>query len=154
MKAVATLLFSASALLGCNSPSADQPQGSSSNDSEPTATETFTFSLDDLTVSVEHTNMEVSDECPKVLLLSGQGTIIDQQPLCKVDIEGYRSFDAREDFAFISFQNYRMDSNSLLYSIDLALLQGSAFIAECDLAVTAEQLSGPKCKKLAQQLDI
>lgn len=149
MKAAVTLLFLVSALLGCNSPSADQPQGSSSDDSKPSATETFTFSLDDLTVSVEHWNMEVSDECPKLLLLNKEGTLIDQQTLCEINIEGYRSFDAREDFAFIDFDNYRIDNASLRYNIDLALLQGSAFIAECNLPIVEEKLGSPECKRRA-----
>lgn len=147
MKALATLILSASALLGCNGPSAEQPKGSLSNGGESAAAETFTFSLNGLTVSVKHANMEVSDECPEVRLLNGEGTIIDQEPLCKVEIEGYRSFDAREDFAFISFENYRMEDDSLLYSVDLALLQGSAFIAECDLAISGGQLGSPQCRK-------
>lgn len=149
MKAIATLLISVSALLGCNGPSASQPQGSSSGANEPTTEGTFSFSLNGSTVIVEHANMELSDECPKVLLLSGEGAIIDQLPLCEVDIEGYRSFDARKDFAFISFEDYRMEAESLRYSVDLAILQGSAFIAECDLAITAEKLGKPKCKKQA-----
>jgi len=59
--------------------------------------------------------------------------------------QSYPTFDAREDFAFISFENYRIDGDSLLYSIDLSIRQGGALTAECRLPVADGQLGSPRC---------
>lgn len=147
MKSVLTLLFVTTALLGCNSSPQAQAQTPSESDIEPESGETLTFSVQDLTITVEHKTMEVSDECPRVTLSDDQGNAIDQQTLCEVNIEGFRRFDAREDFAFISFEDYQVDRDSLVYSIDLALKQGSAFIAECHLPISDGELGAAKCTR-------
>jgi len=146
-KPVLLFLFLATALLGCNSSTDAQTQTPADNESAPSADEALTLSVKDLIVTVDHKNMEISDECPRVTLSDGQNETIDQKTLCEVNIEGYPTFDAREDFAFISFENYRVDGDSLLYNIDLAIRQGASFIAECRLPVADGQLGSPKCRK-------
>lgn len=147
MRFISTLLLTITLLTGCNSSSAESSQGASDSIPSDSSEEDIKFSLNGLTVRVEHTNMEISDECPRVKLANAQGSIIDQQPLCQVDVEGYRSFDAREDFAFISFEEYRVEDHFLVYDVDLALKQGSAFVAECRAEIENQRIRQPECQK-------
>ena len=98
-------------------------------------------------VSIKHRDMEVSEECPQVLLSLSTGNVIDTLTLCQVKLPEYRVFDARKDFAFIDFSNYQFENQILTYDLDLSLLRGASFMAQCLITITGNKFMHQGCKK-------
>ena len=98
-------------------------------------------------VSVKHQDMEVSEECPQVFLSSTTGKRLDTLTLCSIKLPEYRIFDARSDFAFIDFSNYQFNKQMLTYDLDLSLLRGTSFVAQCQVSITDNKMEHQGCKK-------
>jgi hypothetical protein len=144
MKPLMFLIF-AIVMWGSSCSSAISQQYSNEN----AEAEVVRLPINESVVLVKHADMEVSEVCPEVLMRNAGGAITDRVSLCEVNVNGYRVFDARKDFAFIQFKNYRRNEagDALLYSLDLALLRGDSFVAECRLAIVGEELGAPRCER-------
>lgn len=117
-------------------------------DGSEEAEQVISFSINSATVSVHPHNFEASQTCPKVYLLDANDRTLDRTSLCQVDIDGYPPFEAHSDFAFIQFENYRIDEQALIYDVDLALIRGGAFLVRCRLPIQESTLGTPACQKL------
>ena len=108
-----------------------------------------TVSVGKTEVTIEHFSVESDQQCPNISLINKRGDeVIDRQSLCHIHIEGYRAFHALKDFSFIEFQNYRAtDGATFAYDLDIAILRGSAFIAECTAKITTESIELTGCNK-------
>ncbi len=97
-------------------------------------------------ITVNHKDMEESEVCPQALLKNVSEVLLDTLSLCEIKIPNYREFDARKDFAFIDFSNYRFHSQVLTYDLDLSLLRGGAIIVECSVKILGNKLVPQGCK--------
>lgn len=110
--------------------------------------ETQIIDFSDFSVRLTHYDMENSEQCPSVAIISpDHQQEFDSISLCQVNIDGYRSLNATTDFAFIDFKNYQLTPQQLSYEIDLALLRGSSFIASCKLDIKNNRLIELPCHR-------
>lgn len=94
-------------------------------------------------------NIEVDEKCPSIVLLrSDNHEIVSSADLCQINIPGYRQFHALKDFAYIEYDNYRLQKPStILYDVDLALLKGSAFVITCQVRIINQSILPDGCQK-------
>ncbi|GAA6166725.1 hypothetical protein [Sessilibacter corallicola] len=142
------LIITVFALLVLSCKASDQKNsGSVSND-------LITLSDKNNTIQVNHQDMEVSEFCPSISLtkvpLNNHAPNVALN-LCKIKLEGYSEFDARKDFSYINFMNYRLNDSVFTYDVDASLLTGNYFIARCSITIKQSQLSEPVCVKIESE---
>ncbi len=140
-----TLIITVFAFLVLSCKASDQKNGRS------TSGDLITLSDKNNSIQVSHQDMEVSKSCPSISLvketLNNHASYVTSN-LCKIQLKGYPEFDARKDFSYIDFMNYRFNNNIFTYDIDASLLTGNYFIARCSIAIKQSQLSEPVCVKI------
>ncbi len=142
---IKTLLITTCALLVLSCKASDQKNSGSTSD------DLITLSDKNHSIYVNHQDMEVSEFCPSISLT--KAPLNNHAPnvalnLCKIQLEGYSEFDARKDFSYINFMNYRLNNSIFTYEIDASLLTGNYFIAQCNITIKQSQLSDPVCVKI------
>jgi len=108
------------------------------------------FALGNSFAKVIHKDIESEEQCPVIELLSiNKDKKLSTKNLCQVKIPGYRELHALKDFAYIEFSHYRLQKPStILYDIDLAILQGSAFEVTCRAEIKNDIISIGECIKI------
>lgn len=112
--------------------------------------QTQIFEIGNILAKVVNRNIEVEDKCPSIIFFKRDSReIISTTDLCLINIPGYREFHALKDFAFIEYNNYRLQTPStILYDIDLAILKGSAFEVTCRIQINNHSIFPAYCQKI------